>query len=52
MVLLFAFGSGAVRGFAVTITLGILTSMFTATVLVRLLMVLWLRTKKREALPV
>jgi protein-export membrane protein SecD len=52
MVLLFAFGSGAVRGFAVTITLGILTSMFTATVLVRLLMVLWLRSKKREALPV
>ncbi len=52
MMLLFAFGSGAVRGFAVTITLGILTSMFTATVLVRLMMVTWLRAKKREALPV
>jgi protein-export membrane protein SecD len=52
MMLLFAFGSGPVRGFAVTITLGIITSMFTATVLVRLMMVTWLRAKKREALPV
>lgn len=52
MMLLFAFGSGPVRGFAVTITLGIITSMFTATVLVRLMMVTWLRARKREALPV
>ncbi len=52
MMLLFAFGSGPVRGFAVTITLGILTSMFTATVLVRLMMVTWLRARKRERLPV
>jgi len=52
MMLLFAFGSGPVRGFAVTITLGIITSMFTATVLVRLMMVTWLRAKKRETLPV
>jgi preprotein translocase subunit SecD len=36
----------------VTITLGILTSMFTATVLVRLMMVVWLRAKKRQTLPV
>ena len=52
MMLLFAFGSGPVRGFAVTITLGILTSFFSATVVVRLMMVIWLRFKKREALPV
>jgi SecD/SecF fusion protein len=52
MMLLFAFGSGPVRGFAVTITLGILTSMFTAIVLVRLMMVTWLRARKRDALPV
>ncbi|MBL8807753.1 MAG: protein translocase subunit SecD [Rhodospirillales bacterium] len=52
MMLLFAFGSGPVRGFAVTITLGIITSMFTATVLVRLMMVTWLRARKRDALPV
>jgi preprotein translocase subunit SecD len=29
-VLLFSFGSGPVKGFAVTLTLGIITSMFTA----------------------
>ncbi|MCL7422716.1 MAG: protein translocase subunit SecD [Methylobacter sp.] len=31
-VILFAFGTGSVKGFAVTLSIGILTSMFTATV--------------------
>jgi preprotein translocase subunit SecD len=52
MLLLYVFGSGPVRGFAVTITFGILTSFFTSTVVVRLLMVTWLRARKRVALPV
>ncbi|MBM3523204.1 MAG: protein translocase subunit SecD [Alphaproteobacteria bacterium] len=52
MLLLYAFGSGPVKGFAVTITFGIITSMFTATVLVRLMMVTWLRLRKRATLPV
>ena len=39
MLLLFAFGSGPVKGFAVTISLGTIMSMFTATVVTRLLMV-------------
>jgi protein-export membrane protein SecD len=52
MLLLFAFGTGAVRGFAVTITLGIITSFFSATVVVRLMMVMWLRARKRDRLPV
>ena len=52
MLLLYAFGSGPVKGFAVTITFGIITSMFTATILVRLMMVTWLRWRKRSALPV
>ncbi|HYD67640.1 protein translocase subunit SecD [Azospirillum sp.] len=52
MALLFIFGVGTVKGFAVTITFGILTSMFTATVLVRLMMVVWLRRTKPAALPV
>ena len=51
MLLLYVFGSGPVKGFAVTITFGIITSMFTATVIVRLLMVTWLRWRKRSALP-
>jgi preprotein translocase subunit SecD len=52
MLLLYIFGSGPVKGFAVTITFGIITSMFTATVVVRLLMVTWLRWRKRTSLPV
>jgi len=37
MLILFAIGTGAIRGFAITISIGILISMFTAIVLVRLL---------------
>ncbi|CAK0742875.1 Sec translocon accessory complex subunit SecD (fragment) [Azospirillaceae bacterium] len=52
MLLLFAFGSGPIKGFAVTISFGILTSMFTAIVLARLLMVTWLRRRRVQNLPV
>jgi preprotein translocase subunit SecD len=52
MLLLFGLGSGPVKGFAVTISFGILTSMFTATVVARLMMVSWLRWKRPAALPV
>lgn len=38
MLLLFLFGAGAIRGFAITMTLGILISMFTAVVLMRMIM--------------
>jgi len=40
---LFYFGAGPIRGFAVTLSLGILTSMFTAVVLTRLLLNLLVR---------
>ena len=52
MMILFAFGSGTIKGFAVTISIGIITSLFTATVLVRLLMTTWLRRTKPTMLPV
>lgn len=52
MLLLFGLGSGPVKGFAVSISFGILTSMFTATVVARLMMVSWLRWKRPAALPV
>ena len=52
MSLLFIFGTGTIKGFAVTITFGILISMFTATVLVRLMMVTWLRRTRPAVLPV
>jgi preprotein translocase subunit SecD len=51
-VMLFFFGAGPVRGFAVTITVGIATSMFTATMLSRLLMVRWYAANRPQALPV
>jgi protein-export membrane protein SecD len=51
-VMLFIFGSGPVRGFAVTITVGIATSLFTATMLTRLLMSRWYIALRPAALPV
>jgi protein-export membrane protein SecD len=52
MVILFALGSGPVRGFAVTISLGIITSMFTATMLVRLFIMWWYEWQRPKTLPV
>ncbi|HEX6143703.1 MAG TPA: protein translocase subunit SecD [Geminicoccaceae bacterium] len=51
-ILLYAFGSGPVRGFAVTLGIGIITSMFTAIMLTRLLLATWLRRTRPVALPV
>jgi preprotein translocase subunit SecD len=51
-VLLYAFGSGPVRGFAVTLGIGIITSMFTAITFTRLLMAAWMRRTRPAMLPV
>ncbi|MDP3340801.1 protein translocase subunit SecD [Frigidibacter sp.] len=51
-VIMFAVGSGAVRGFAVTLGLGILTSMFTAVYVTRLIIETWLRWKRPKTLAV
>jgi preprotein translocase subunit SecD len=51
-VLLFAFGSGPIKGFGVTLTIGIVTSMFTAIMVTRFLVVTWLRQKRPQALPI
>jgi preprotein translocase subunit SecD len=51
-VLLYAFGSGPVRGFAVTLGIGIITSMFTAISLTRLMVASWMRRTRPAALPV
>lgn len=42
-ILLYQFGTGPVRGFAVTLILGILISMFTAISLTRLLVMVWFK---------
>ena len=51
-VMLFVFGSGPVRGFAVTITVGIATSLFTAWMLTRLLVSRWYAATRPRLLPV
>ena len=49
---LFWLGSGAVRGFAVTLTIGILASMFTAITVTRLMVSTWLRWARPVAIPI
>lgn len=49
--ILFYLGSGPIRGFAVTLAIGIITSVFTAFTLTRLLVTLWLRWRKPTELP-
>jgi protein-export membrane protein SecD len=51
-VMLFVFGTGPVKGFALTITVGIATTLFTATVLARLMMVRWYAARRPSLLPV
>jgi preprotein translocase subunit SecD len=50
--LLFQFGTGPVRGFAVVLAMGLLTSMFTAIMVTRLMIVQWLHVKRPTSLPV
>lgn len=50
LVLIFL-GAGPVRGFAITLGIGVVTSVFTAFVFSRLLAVTWLRTVKPTKLP-
>ncbi len=50
--LLFFLGSGPVKGFGATLAIGIVTSMFTAIMLTRMLAYLWLRRARPRALPI
>ncbi len=51
-VILFAMGSGPVRGFAITLGLGILTSVFTAIFVTRLLIVMWFERSRPKTIEV
>jgi len=51
-VFLFAFGSGPVQGFAVTLAIGIISSMFTAIWVTRLLVARWLRRTRPTTLEI
>jgi len=49
---LYLFGSGTVKGFAITLILGTIISMFTAVMVARLCTVVWLRRMRPQALPI
>jgi preprotein translocase subunit SecD len=51
-VILYLFGSGAVRGFAVSLGLGILTSVITAVTMTRMMIALWYRGRRPSVLPI
>jgi len=50
--MLFFFGSGPIKGFAVTLSIGLATSMFSAIMITRLMISFWLRRKRPAALPI
>ena len=49
---LFFFGSGPVRGFAVTLGIGIITTVFTAFTLTRLIVAWWVRWARPRQLAI
>ena len=50
--ILFQLGSGPVRGFAVTLGVGIITSFFTAVMVTRLIVVAWLNLRRPKQLAI
>ena len=50
-ILLYTFGTGPIKGFAVTLTIGILTTLFTAVMVTKLLIIIWSRRTGAKTLP-
>ena len=51
-VILFVMGSGPIKGFSVTLGFGILSSLFTAVMVTRFILVVWLRRTRPQTLPI
>lgn len=51
-VILFQYGTGPIRGFAVTLAIGVVTSVFTAVMVTRLMIATWLRWARPAAVRV
>src|SRR6056297_580954 len=51
-VILYTMGSGPVRGFAITLGLGIITSVFTAIFVTRLIVIMWFERKRPKTVEV
>ena len=50
--LLYTLGAGSVKGFAVTLTIGILSTMFASVMFCRMLIVIWARRTKPKRVPI
>jgi preprotein translocase subunit SecD len=50
--ILFTLGSGPVRGFAITLGIGIITSVFTAVFVTRLIVVFWFERRRPRTIEV
>lgn len=50
-IILFSFGTGPIKGFAVTTAIGVVASFFTAISIVRLMVVVWLGKRRPASLP-
>ncbi len=51
-VMLFFLGTGPVRGFAVTLAIGIITTVFTAFTFTRLMVAAWVRWRRPQHVPI
>lgn len=51
-IILFAVGTGPIKGFSVTLGIGIITSFFSAIMVTRLLIVLWIQKFKPNTIPI
>jgi preprotein translocase subunit SecD len=50
--IMFQFGSGPVRGFAWTLSIGVVTSVFSAVLITQVLLALWFRSQRPKTLPI
>lgn len=50
--MMFQFGAGPVKGFAWTLSIGVLTSVFSAVLITQVLLAVWFRTARPKTLPI
>ena len=50
--IMFFFGAGPVRGFAWTLSIGVITSVFTAVLITQVLLAIWVRVARPKRLPI
>jgi len=50
--IMFFFGAGPVRGFAWTLSIGVITSVFTAVLITQVLLAVWFRARRPKTLPI